>query len=137
MKRRRHLLDFSGTLFASAVATGVDALIYTTMILVWVNAGMLSVGLAASVGAVVGGLVHYGLCRFWVFRRFQAPIVSSFPLYLVMSWLAAAAHGVLTHWLSGLAGVALGWLISKAVLWICWTYPMSRFVVFYDQKSST
>ncbi len=136
MKFGRHLRDASGTLVASAVATGSDAVVYAALVLSLVEVDALSVGLAASIGALVGGLIHYSLCRFWVFRRFEAPITSSFVLYLTMSWLAAAGHGLLTHWLSGFAGVALGWLISKCVLWIFWTYPLSRYVVFHEHQTS-
>lgn len=136
MGLRRHLLDFSGTSIASAIATGADAAVYAAMVVTLVHTGAISVGVAAGAAAALGGLIHYGLCRFWVFRRFQASIPSSLMLYLTMSWLAAVGHGVLTQWLSEVVGVAAGWLISKSILWVVWTYPLSRFVVFYDGDSS-
>lgn len=132
MGLRRHLLDFSGTSLASIAATTVDALVYTLLLVTTVHHELLSVGLAAAIGAAVGGLIHYSMCRFWVFRRFHASIPSSLALYLAMSWFAAIGHGALTQWLSGFLGVVTGWLISKCVFWIFWTYPLSRFVVFYD-----
>ena len=132
MGLRRHLLDFSGLSLASVAATACDAAVYTVLLLTLVRTDILAVGPAAFLGALVGGFVHYGLCRFWVFRRFEASIASSLLLYLVMSWLAALGHGFLTHWLSIHVGVVVGWLISKCVLWVLWTYPLSRYVVFYQ-----
>lgn len=135
MGLRRHLRDFSGTSLASFLATACDAALYALLVLSAVRAEVIGVGIAAGVGAVVGGIIHYGLCRFWVFRRFGASIPSSVLLYMAMSWIAAVGHGALTHWLSGSAGVVIGWLISKAILWLLWTYPLSRYVVFYKTPS--
>ncbi len=135
MGLRRHLLDFSGTSAASVVATTTDAVIYTVLLVTVVRSDILAIGYAAAIGAAIGGLVHYGLCRFWVFRRFQASIPASLAAYLAMSWMAAIGHGALTHWLAGSTGVVMSWLISKCVFWIFWTYPLSRFVVFYDDDS--
>ncbi len=136
MRLQQHVSDISGMLVASVLATASDAMVYAILILFVVSADVFTVGVAATVGAVVGGAIHYSLCRFWVFRRFEAPLPSSLALYLAMSWLAAAGHGMLTQWLSGYSDVVIGWLVSKSVFWILWTYPLSRFVVFYERSSS-
>ena len=136
MRLQQHVSDISGMLVASVLATASDAMVYAILILFVVSADVFTVGVAATVGAVVGGAIHYSLCRFWVFRRFGAPLPSSLALYLAMSWLAAAGHGMLTQWLSGYSDVVIGWLVSKSVFWILWTYPLSRFVVFYERSSS-
>ncbi|MFB6352078.1 MAG: GtrA family protein, partial [Bradymonadaceae bacterium] len=130
MKWRRHLLDFSGAAVASFSATVTDGIIY--MILLWtlVDRGTLSVGVAAGCGAVVGGIVHYLLNRFWVFRRFHAPIAQSALTYFPMSWLAAVLHGLATEGFTQWVDPKLAWFCSKGIIWIAWTYPMSRFVVF-------
>ena len=136
MRLERHISDISGMVVASALATGCDAIVYAILILFVVSVDVFSVGVAATVGAVVGGAIHYSLCRFWVFRRFEAPLPSSLALYLAMSWLAAAGHGMLTQWLAGYSDVVIGWAVSKCIFWILWTYPLSRFVVFYERSSS-
>jgi hypothetical protein len=129
---KRHLLDFSGSSIASALATGADAAIYVVLLYTVVRFDLISLGLAAGLAAVVGGLIHYGLCRFWVFRRFDAPLWKSAIIYFAMSWLAAAGHGFFTGWLAGFAGAAVAWAVSKGLIWVAWTYPLSRYVVFYD-----
>lgn len=134
MELRRHLADFSGTSVASIAATGCDAAIYTLLVLFFVRHGALNVGIAASIAAVVGGAVHYSLCRFWVFRRFQASLTRSLILYLAMSWMAAVGHGFLTNWITQFAGLAGGWLLSKGIFWVFWTYPLSRYVIFWTRR---
>lgn len=135
MTVKRHLFDFSGTSIASVLATLCDAVIYAALLLTFVSAEAFTLGMAAAIGALAGGLIHYSLCRFWVFRRFEAPILESLALYFAMSWMAAAGHGLLTEWFAGFLGALGGWLLSKTILWVLWTYPLSRFVVF-DRASS-
>lgn len=126
----QHLKDFAGASAASFLATVADGLLYA--LLIWLIGGdtPTEVGVAAAVGALLGGVIHYSLSRFWVFDRFEAPVIRSAITYFAMSWLAAAIHGVLTGWLSTLIGESWAWFGSKAVVWIFWTYPMSRYVVF-------
>src|SRR5699024_7601638 len=94
----------------------------------------LSVGVAAAVAAVFGGGLHFILNRFWVFGRFDASLKHSALTYFGVSWLGAVAHGVLTgilvHALGPPLGTSLGWLASKGLIWLFWTYPLSRYVVF-------
>ena len=134
MSFRRHFKDLSGTTIASASATGLDAIVYTTLTLTLIGQEWFNIGLAAFVAALAGGVLHYSLCRFWVFRRFQAPLLESLILYLAMSWLAASGHAVLTHWLATMVGAAFAWTISKIIFWLIWTYPLSRYVVFNDDE---
>lgn len=129
---KRHLLDFSGSSVASIVATVADAALYALLVHTLVNWDVTSLGVAAAVGAMLGGVIHYTMCRFWVFRRFEAPLLRSAVTYFAMSWMAAIGHGFLTDWLAGLFGAAIAWTISKGAFWVIWTYPMSRYVVFYD-----
>ena len=127
---RRRPRDFSGFSAASFVATLLDGLLYLALLETLVDQGVLGVGVAAACGAVFGGLVHYALSRFWVFRRFRASLWRSAATYFAMSWLAAAIHGVATDALARLVDPRLAWFLSKALLWIFWTYPLSRWVVF-------
>jgi putative flippase GtrA len=127
---RRHLLDISGSTAASLAATGCDGIVYALLVHTLVGWKMLSLGVSAGLAAIVGGVIHYILCRFWVFRRFDASLRWSAVTYFVMSGLAAVGHGFLTEWLAGFIGAGFGWALSKAILWALWTYPASRYVVF-------
>lgn len=130
MTWREHLYDTWGAAGASFIATASDALLYMMLLWTLVESRTLSIGIAAGLGALIGGIVHYSLSRFVVFRRFQAPIFRSAATYFPMSWLAAVLHGFATEGFSGLIDPKLAWFCSKGVIWLFWTYPMSRYVVF-------
>lgn len=131
-EQSRHLLDFSGTAVASFLATAADALVFAALIMVGpLFLADVWAGMSALAAAAVGGVIHFSLCRFWVFERFDAPLNSSIPRYVFMSGLAAVFHGLATQ---GLVSVGLvegvAWFGSKAVIYVAWTYPISRYVVF-------
>lgn len=132
--RKRHLLDLGGASLASVAATLIDALVYSILLWTLVRNGVFAVGVAAAIAALFGGAVHFVLNRFWVFGRFDAPLKQSAATYFVVSWLGALAHGTFTTILVGamgtVAGASVGWVISKGVIWLFWTYPLSRYVVF-------
>lgn len=127
---KRHILDLSGSSLASLAATAVDGIIYAILLWTLVDDASISVGMAAGIGAFIGGGVHYVLSRFWVFERFDAPLKQSAVTYFAMSWLAAAFHGTLTQMLVDSLGPSVGWMLSKGLVWLLWTYPLSRYVVF-------
>lgn len=125
---REHLVDFTGSSVASAIATAADGVVYAAILYFLGEA--ISIGVAAGLGAVIGGAIHYVLSRFWVFERFDAPILRSAVTYFGMSWLAAVLHGFITAAIAVVWGAAVAWFLSKGIVWVLWTYPMSRFVVF-------
>src|SRR5690606_32250516 len=95
-----------------------------------------SIGLVAALAAMFGGITHFMLCRYWVFQRHDKSLKESILAYLLMSLGAALAHGVTTHLLAIYGGATLAWFCSKAVIFMFWTYPVSRFVVFGESSSS-
>ncbi len=127
---RQHLVDVLGASGASILATALDGILYTVLLYTQVESGRLSIGVAAGIAAVFGGLVHWGSSRFWVFQRFSAPVARSALGYAVMSGMAALGHGVLTQWWSTSLGGDGAWFLSKGILWITWTYPVSRYLIF-------
>lgn len=127
---RRHLLDISGSTIASLTATAADGLAYAALVHTLVAWQVMSIGLAAGLGALIGGVIHYSMCRFWVFRRFETSLGWSVATYFAMSGLAAVGHGFLTAWLADYLGAGFGWGLSKAAIWAFWTYPASRYIVF-------
>lgn len=131
--KSRHLLDFSGTALASFLATAADGAVFSLLIFVasaaWL--GGYWTGVAAALAAIVGGIIHFSLCRFWVFKRFEAPLQSSIPRYVLMSGAAALLHGAATQVLTDVGLVAgIAWFLSKALIYVAWTYPVSRYLVF-------
>lgn len=131
---KRQLADLGGASIASAAATLVDGVIYTLLLWALVQDGSASVGLAAGIAALFGGVVHFVLNRYWVFGRFHASLKLSALTYFGVSWIGAAIHGVLTgllvHAIGPPLGNSMGWLASKGLIWILWTYPLTRYVVF-------
>ena len=123
-------MDVSGSTVASFVATASDGLVYAILIYTFVAWQMLSVGVSAGLAAMVGGVIHYSMCLFWVFRRFDASLHWSALTYFAMSGMAAVGHGFMTEWLAGALGAGYGWGLSKGIIWVVWTYPLSRYVVF-------
>jgi putative flippase GtrA len=130
-KPKTHLMQFSTAGVASFVATAIDGLMFAQL-LVWARAFGLAemVGVVAAVAALLGGMTHFMLCRYWVFQHHERPLPEAIAAYVVMSLGAALAHGVTTHLLTMYGGATLGWLTSKALIFALWTYPVSRFVVF-------
>lgn len=127
---RSHLADFSGVAVASAVATAGDGLLF--WVLSWAG---VTAGLAAFFGALLGGVIHYSSCRLVVFRRFELPVAYSAPRYVAMSGSAALIHAGLVMVLSSVVTAGMAWFVSKALVYVGWTYPLSRYVVFSSRSS--
>lgn len=127
--RSAHLRDLSGGALASLIATALDGAVFAALGLL-VGEQPAALAGSAALGAAAGGLTHFTLCRRWVFRRFDAPLRHAAPRYILMSASAAALHaafvGVATLWLLP----SLAWLISKVLIYLAWTYPISRYRVF-------
>ena len=126
----RHVLDLSKTTLASLIATGVDGVCFALMMWAVSDSAWDIPGLWAGLAAVAGGITHYSLCAFWVFRRFEHRPKRAIPTYILVSGSAALGHGLLTQGLSMLMPEGWAWGISKVALFLCWTYPLSRYVVF-------
>ena len=125
MSVKTHVLDFSGVAVASIVATALDGLVFAALLAVgWTH------GWAALVAAVFGGIVHYSACRLIVFRRFATPVAQSLPRYVAMSGSAALTHAGVVSMLGTLLAAGVAWGVSKALVYVAWTYPLSRYFVF-------
>ena len=132
----QHVRDFGGAATASAVATALDGLLFALLIAVGPLFGTYSVGISATLGAALGAVINYSLCRFVVFKRFNAPIAQSASLYIFMSVVAGIAQGVGTEMLARIAPAGIAWFASKAVIYVLFTYPFARFVVFRSRGDS-
>jgi putative flippase GtrA len=125
-----HMRDLSGTALASLVATGLDALIFSIAAALSGASSDLATAACVAAGALAGGVAHFTICRLWVFQRFDAPLSQSAPRYALMSASAGLLHTGLTTLLANMFALQLAWGISKLLVYLGWTYPLSRYVVF-------
>jgi len=132
----QHVRDFGGAATASAVATAGDGVLFAILIATGPLFGTYSVGISATFGAALGAVINYSLCRFVVFKRFEAPIVQSASLYIFMSVVAGIAQGVGTEAVARIAPAGVAWFASKAVIYVLFTYPFARFIVFRSRDDS-
>lgn len=126
MSVRSHLADFSGVAIASFIATAADGTLFAAL----TQGGGVYAGVAAFVAAVFGGAIHFSACRFVVFKRFEAPVQQSLPRYVLMSGAAAVIHSGFVTLLTGMATALVAWFISKGLVYVLWSYPLSRYFVF-------
>jgi putative flippase GtrA len=133
MSLKTHLTDFSGVALASVLATALDGLVFAGLML-WEPSAE-HPGVSAAVAAIFGGVFHYTICRFFVFRRFEATFSQSATRYVAMSGSAALIHGAIVSLMSRFFALSLVWLVSKILVYALWTYPLSRYFVF-DVKTS-
>lgn len=123
--------DLSKTTVASVIATALDGLVFFILTqLELLDALSYAVGVRAFLAALVGGVTHYTLCKYWVYGRFARAHRSALPRYVLMSVSAALLHGAITQGLSALGLSALAWGLSKVLIYLGWTFPLSRYVVF-------
>ncbi len=131
---KQHVRDFAGSSVASFLATAADGVVFA-LLMTLASSQLQLAGIFAAAAAVVGGIIHYSLCRFWVFERFDASFTRSIPLYVLMSASAAVAHGIATQLLVLALAPAIAWFVSKAIVYVLWTYPASRYIVFAEGKT--
>jgi putative flippase GtrA len=127
--RSNHLRDLSGGALASFIATALDGAVFAALSPL-THEQPAALAACAACGAAAGGITHFTLCRRWVFRRFDAPLRHAAPRYVLMSATSAALHaafvGLATLWLLP----SLAWLTSRVLIYLAWTYPVSRYHVF-------
>ena len=123
---RTHLADLSGLTVASIAATGVDLLVFLTLIRYAHTTLWVAVGAAAFAGAIV----HFALCKFWVFGRFDQTFSTAAWRYVFASGMALLGHELATAMYAGYFPVEMAWVLSKTTVFLFWIYPLSRYYVF-------
>jgi hypothetical protein len=123
--------DLSKTTVASVIATALDGLVFFILTRLELLDGLsYAVGARAFCAAPLGGVPHPTLCKYWVYGRFARDHRSALPRYVLMSASAALLHGAITQGLSALWFGAWAWGLSKVLIYLGWTFPLSRYVVF-------
>ena len=123
---RTHLADLSGLTVASIAATGVDLVVFLTLI----RYAQTALWIAVGAGAIAGAIVHFSLCKFWVFGRFDQTFSTAAWRYVFASGMALLGHELATAMYAGTFPVEMAWVLSKTTVFLFWIYPMSRYYVF-------
>jgi putative flippase GtrA len=118
---------------SSGVATALDGLFYQALLLV-----IDSYALAAFTGAVVGGITNFGINRHWAFASTSKRLGFQAIEYVFMSLLTYIALQTCLFLL--VEGMHIGphsaWIPAKALSWLLVSYPLQRFIVFSEPRTS-
>ncbi|MGL5193425.1 MAG: GtrA family protein [Chroococcales cyanobacterium] len=124
-----HIRDISKMSVASWLATSLDFVVFTLF-----NRGIeLQISIAAALGSLAGALIHFTICRLWVFRHSkQHGLAQSLGRYIIVSGGALILHSIATTLLakSVIPQEELAWLISKNTVFLFWVYPGTKYIVF-------
>jgi putative flippase GtrA len=96
-----------------------------------------SAAAATFVGCVAGGGLAFTLSRGWTFHAGSARAVPQLLRFLLV-WLMSAllnSAGVPTL-LAWLSSFQAAWLLVRALVYLGWNYPMTRWFVFSGQRHS-
>ncbi|KAL0222285.1 hypothetical protein RCL1_002139 [Eukaryota sp. TZLM3-RCL] len=112
---------------ASVVATFVDMLIYLTVLHFTSH-----IAISAAVGAVTGGIIHYLLCKSVIFNATSCHVSTTYSLilYFATSWVGAGIHALATTIFSSYLGEIVGFWASKLIIFLSFSFPVSKFIVF-------
>lgn len=113
---------------AALVATGCDAACYQ-----WgLRVALWDPGLATALGAVVGGVVNYGLNRVWTFgsRQKKMPQMLRYAGVCALGGVISSVAVHLWAWAAPDASAVVIWLVVKCAASWGYSLPMQRFYVF-------
>uniref|UniRef100_A0A7C3ZM70 GtrA family protein n=1 Tax=Planktothricoides sp. SpSt-374 TaxID=2282167 RepID=A0A7C3ZM70_9CYAN len=122
----KHLRDISKMSVASLMATMLDFVIFSTL----VHIPEFSTSRAAAFGSMAGGILHFTLCKIWVFDSSKQNIAEAALRYFIISGSALFLHSFCTTMMAKLIPDEMAWLVSKGVVFTGWMYPASRYIVF-------
>ncbi|MBN1945830.1 MAG: GtrA family protein [Bradymonadales bacterium] len=121
-----HIRYLGGFGLASILATVADLILFSTLVR---NTGI-PLPFDAALGAILGAIIHFTLCRQWVFAGHKRQLLQSASRYILISGVVMVIHSSLTTFLAVFIDPEVGWLISKISCFLLVTYPASRYLVF-------
>lgn len=129
-----HIRDISKMSVASWLATALDFVVFTLF-----NRGVnIQISTAAALGSLAGALLHFTICRLWVFRHSKKHgVAESLGRYIIVSGGALILHSIGTTLLANfiIHQEELAWLISKNTVFLFWVYPGTKYMVFGPGQS--
>jgi phosphatidylglycerophosphate synthase/putative flippase GtrA len=116
----------------SVLATAVDALTVHAL----VTGASSPMPLATLLGCVVGGTVAFSLSRVWVFRATRQSVRRQVVRFLFVSGSSALlnAGGVWMMSLLPAVHAYIGWLITRALVFACWNFPLHSEWAFPERE---
>ncbi|KAL0218420.1 hypothetical protein P9112_004073 [Eukaryota sp. TZLM1-RC] len=123
--------DLGGTLGFSIIATLADGILYAILLTMTEQ-----ITFSAAVASILGGIIHYSCCRMFVYARYKESVnpMYSLVMYFLVSWIGAGLHSLFVTFLFRYLSSFTSWFISKIVIFLCYTFPLSKFVVFSGGK---
>ncbi|KAL0226892.1 hypothetical protein P9112_014216 [Eukaryota sp. TZLM1-RC] len=125
MSKASLLFDLGRSTLSSIAATFFDALVFAVS-----NHITGSVSTSAMLGAILGGSLHYVCCSKYIYNRFPVSRLYSVLFYFFLCWSGATMHMFLTVYLCKYVAAHIAWPLSRACIFVFFTFPLSRFVVF-------
>jgi putative flippase GtrA len=128
----RHFRLMPRAVLVSSLATGVDALSVHAL----VHGAGAPMPLATLLGCVVGGTVAFSLSRLWVFRALRQSVRRQVVRFLFVSGSSALLNAGGVWMMSLLPGVHayIGWLITRALVFACWNFPLHNEWAFPERE---
>ncbi len=112
---------------SAALATCVDF----ALVVILVSRGGLSPALATALGCGVGGVTNFLLNRWWTFASRDKAMPQALRYALVSAASAALNSGGVALVIAFPAvDYRIGWLLVRALLFVCWTFPLQRGYVY-------
>jgi phosphatidylglycerophosphate synthase/putative flippase GtrA len=129
--RPRRLRSLSRSVIVSAVATGVDFLVVFAL----ERTLGLSLPAATMAGCVVGGCLTFALSHAWAFQVRAGDLRRQLVRFVFVSGTSALLNSGGVAVLLLLPGLlpALVWLITRALVFACWNFPLMSEWAFADE----
>ena len=128
----QHSRWVSQSAIASFIATAVDGIVFSALFQIFHT----SVSSMAFFGAFAGGITHFFLVKFWVFRIHHQRLSKEIILYSSVSFVCFVLQSFGVGWFHTIGiSASISWLITKVLVFMMWSYPLQRLLVFPKEKT--
>lgn len=129
-----HIRDISKMSVASWMATALDFVVFTLLH----RFLQVQISTSAALGSFAGAIVHFTICRIWVFGTLKHSIGEAIWRYVIVIGAALVLHSTTTTLLATyvIPVEELAWLVSKNAVFLCWVYPGTKYIVFGQETQS-
>ncbi len=132
----QHSRWVSQSAIASFIATAVDGIVFS--LLLQIQIFHTSISVMAFFGAFAGGITHFFLAKYWVFRIHHQRLSKEIILYATVSFGCFVLQSLGVGWFHNIGiSASASWLITKAFVFLVWSYPLQRLLVFPKEKNIT
>lgn len=122
------------SILANVLATLADFCLVAMLHFVWQTRP----AVATAVGCLLGALVSFTVSRSWVFEGTRATLVHQVGRYAFVSATTAALNvGGVSLVLLLPVPFVVAWALTRAVVFVTWSYPLYKDFVFTDLQAPT